>query len=142
MRIKRRQMHPSRQFRCIAALIALFSMLFMQLAVASYACPAMRAGPDNAAVTMTQDSAALAMAGCVGADMEQPGLCHAHDQAGNQSLDKPDLPQVQPFAAAGLMQALMDVGASYRSPPTEARALTLTRVTAPPLSIRNCCFRI
>jgi hypothetical protein len=135
-------MRSSRQIRFVAALIALFSMLFMQLAVASYACPGMRTGQGNPASAMSAGSTTQTMSGCAGMDMEQPGLCHAQDQAGNQSLDKPDLPQVHPFMAAGLMQALIYVDATYRSPPTAPRALVLTRTTAPPLSIRNCCFRI
>jgi hypothetical protein len=129
-------MRASRQSRFVAALIVLFSMLFMQLAVASYACPNMRTGPADMA------SAAHAMPGCTGMDMEQPSLCHAQDQVGNQSLDKPNLPQVQPFVAVGLMQALVSIEAAYRPVPAQPRALVLARATAPPLAIRNCCFRI
>lgn len=75
-------------------------------------------------------------------DVEQPSLCHAHGQVGHQSLDKPDLPQVQPFVAVSLMQALTYFDTAYRPSLPQPRALVLTRTTAPPLSIRNCCFRI
>lgn len=134
-------MNHTRQFRFVAALIALFSMLFMQLAVASYACPNMRTGQQSALTAMSADSPEMS-SGCLGTDMEQPSLCHAHDQVGNQSLDKPDLPHVQPFAPVELMQAIVSIDAVYHPLPSQPRALYLTRVTAPPLSIRNCCFRI
>lgn len=135
-------MHLSRQSRFVAALIALFSMLFMQLAVASYACPNVRTAHDTAAVMMSPDSSAQTMPGCVGMDLEQPSLCHAQDQVGNQSLDKPNFPQVQPFIAIGLTQALVYIDAAYRPLTAQPRPFVLARVTAPPLSIRNCCFRI
>lgn len=75
-------------------------------------------------------------------DMEQPSLCHAQDQVGNQSLDKPQLPPVQPFVPLGLVQAIVFIDAAYHPLPSQPRPLYLTRATAPPLSIRNCCFRI
>lgn len=135
-------MRSSRQFRFVAALIALFSMLFMQLAVASYACPNLRTGQASATVAMPAGSTAETMSGCADIDMEQPSLCHAHSQVGNQSLDKPNLPQVQPFVAVGLMQAQVVTDAAYHPLPAQPRPLVLTRITAPSLSIRNCCFRI
>lgn len=134
-------MNRSPQFRFIAALIALFSMLFMQLAVASYACPNIRTGQQSASTAMSADSPEMS-SGCMGMDIEQPSLCHAQDQVGNQSLDKPELPHVQPFAPVGLMQAIVSIEAAYHRLPSQPRALYLTRTTAPPLSIRNCCFRI
>lgn len=132
-------MHRSRQLRLVAALIALFSMLFTQLAVASYACPNLQ--PVRSAAAKMES-----MPGCtgmgMGIDMEQPSLCHAHDQVGNQSLDKPNLPQVQPFVAVGLTQALVFLDPTFHTLPTQPRRLVLKRITAPPLAIRNCCFRI
>lgn len=138
-------MKLSRPLRFLAALIALFGMLFMQLAVASYVCPGMQTGSRNDTVAMPEsDIDQQGMAGCEGMDMAQPGLCHAyaHGQAGKQSLDKPDLPPVQPFVPVGLVLALdaVDVAARPRATPPESSLLT--RTTAPPLAIRNCCFRI
>lgn len=135
-------MKSSRPFRFVAALIALFGVLFMQFAVASYACPGQQAGQMNAPVAMSMDSDIQTMAACQGMDLEQPGLCHAHDQAGNQSLDKPELPQVQPFIAAGLALTLVPIDVTYRPLAKQSEDLRLTRSTAPPLSIQNCCFRI
>jgi hypothetical protein len=130
----------SRPSRVAAAVVALFSMLFMQLAVAAYACPAMSPTPGH--MTMPADSVEHNMDNCKGMDMKTPSLCHAHDQAGNQSLDKPGTPQIQPFAASGL--ALPIISAGYAAVPSQAtpKSLVLTRTTAPPISIRNCCFRI
>ena len=134
-------MNHSSQLRFVAALIALFSMLFMQLAVASYACPNMRTAQQSAAPAMSADSTAMA-SDCMGVDMQQPSLCHAQDQVGNQTLDKPQLPLVQPFVPVGLVQAIASFDVFYPPLASQARPLYLTRATAPPLSIRNCCFRI
>lgn len=84
------------------------------------------------------------MTHCDGMDTTQPGLCHAHahDQTNKQSLDKPDFPEVAPFAPAGLvLVATLVDSAAY---PTTFSPVSqfLTRATAPPISIRNCCFRI
>ena len=119
-------------------LIAVISLLFTQLALASYVCPGL--------VPSQQVSAAggdmQAMAGCAGMDLEQPGLCRALDQTGQQSLDKPDFPHVPPFIATGPVLVL--VAPDINVPPAAAAldSVLLTRTTAPPLSIRHCCFRI
>lgn len=119
----------------LAAVIALFSILFMQLAVASYACPS-HDGQAMAALPMED------MAGCHEMDPEQPSLCHAYGQSGNQSLDKPAVPPLQPFLAVGFGLPVTPLDATH--PPAFAfpRTTFLTHATAPPLAIRNCCFRI
>jgi hypothetical protein len=120
----------------------LISLLFMQLAVASYVCPAF--GMDQPG-QMLSASAAMPdqdMPGCQDMDQVQPSLCHAHGQIGNQSLDKPELPHVQPFIMAGLAVQLSPVAIIARAIGTPPAAALLTRTTAPPLAIRNCCFRI
>lgn len=113
-----------RTSRVVAALIAVVSVLFMQFAVASYACPVVKM--DN----------------CHGMDMEQPSLCHVHDQAGNQSLDKPPAPPVAPFVPATLVTLLVIDEPVQSSQADRADTFFLTRATAPPLAIRHCCFRI
>jgi hypothetical protein len=137
-------MRRSRQSRFLAALIALFSLLFMQLAVAAYACPKVHPAQETAAAAMAHPADAESMPGCagMGRDMEQPSLCHAHNQVGNHSLDKPSTPQVQPFAPAILAQVLLFVEPVFHTLPLPPRELVLQRVTDPPLSILNCCFRI
>src|SRR5438445_9556193 len=106
-------MKLSRPSRFAAALIALLSMLFMQLAVAGYACPELQMGQAGASAAMSTDAADQNMVGCQGMDKAQPSLCHAHDQAGNQSLDKAELPHVQPFMAAALTLVFDDIELAY-----------------------------
>ena len=125
-------MKLSRPSRFVAALIALCSMLFVQLALASYTCP------------MLTPPAAMgqAMVDCAGMDMEQPAMCGTHAHSGHQSLDKPEIPQVQPFMATSLTVTLASAILALdpaQDPPTAA---LLKRSTAPPLIIRHCCFRI
>ncbi len=82
------------------------------------------------------------MAGCHDMDPEQPSLCHAYAQSGNQSLDKPAVPPLQPFLAVGFGLPVTPLDATH--PPALAfpRTTFLTHATAPPVAIRNCCFRI
>lgn len=135
----------SRPSRVVAALIALFAMLFMQYALATYACPGMSIGQGGTSMAMQADTGSQnmkGMSGCKGTDTMQPGLCHAHSQVGNQSLDKPEFPHVQPFTAATLTLVFRKVDVSYIPDAALPDFALLTRTTAPPLSIRNCCFRI
>jgi len=131
--------HPS---RFVGALLALIGMLFMQLAVAGYVCPGVNPGQRDSISVASATQGMQSMAGCEGMDMQQPALCHAYAQDGKQTLDKPDLPAVQPFIPAGL-SLVVQVLDDHDDP--AAAALPgdlLARATAPPLPIRNCCFRI
>lgn len=124
-------------------MIALFGMLFMQLAVASYACPGLTMGQGNdGAIAMSAASVGQNMAGCQGMDDAQPNPCQAYGQVGNQLLDKPDLPQVQPFVAIGLALPLLPIDVTAAPTAIPVETAQLSRSTAPPLAIRNCCFRI
>ena len=130
-----------RRHRLFTVLLALCSLLFMQLAVAGYSCPGVepRAQEVEAmaqAVMPCGESMALAMA----TDDAQPNLCQAHCQSAQACGDNP-APQV-PVAA-------VDHGALNMSPLADAvpmrsapQASLLARATAPPLAIRNCCLRI
>ncbi len=129
-------MNLSRPSRVIAAIVALLSMLFMQLAVAAYACPAL------SQASMQMDLPAASMEHCKGMDAQAPALCHAHDQAGNQSIDKSEPPQIQAFAANGLVLPVAPVVYPTVSSHSLIGTYNLARTTAPPISIRNCCFRI
>jgi hypothetical protein len=133
-------MKPSRSTRFVAAVIAVISLLFTQLAVASYVCPG-----TTMAQRMTATTADIGMAGmdhCTGMDKAQPSLCHAHNHSGTQSLNKPDLPSVQPFLVIGpiLSVVLLDAGVA---PPDVFTAIpSLSHATEPPIAVRHCCFRI
>lgn len=135
-------MKTSRPSRILTAIAAIFSMLFMQLAVAMYACPGMPTGGQDGA--MQASVVAVDMANCEGMDKSQPSLCHihAHGELSKQSLEKSPVPDVPPFVAGTLVLDLQffDVAALPETKPYPP--VTLTRSTAPPISIRNCCFRI
>jgi hypothetical protein len=133
-------MKLSRPSRFVAALIALLSMLFMQLAVAGYVCPGFKIALVSNTVAMHTDAGS--MPGCDDMDMEQPSLCNAQVQVGSQSLDRPELPHVQPFIAATLTLVFDDIEPAYDPILVPSDSHLLTRSSAPPLSIRNCCFRI
>ena len=104
----------------------------MQLAVAAYACPRMDSAPSASASGNPVEE-------CDG-NAPAPGLCQAHCQQGNQSVEKPQSPGVPPLPATGLSSPFpaTDVATPFLhlAPPF------LARTTAPPLAIRNCCFRI
>lgn len=132
-------MKLSRSSRLAAALIALFSVLFMQLAVASYACPSLVAGHGSEAMQPVQMAE---MAGCHDMDPVQPSLCHAYGQSGNQSLDKPAVPPLQPFLAVGFGLSVFPLDATLAPAFAFQPTHFLTHAAAPPVAIRNCCFRI
>lgn len=126
----------TRPSRIVAAIVTIFSLLFMQLAVASYVCPG-----DHPGARVAQ-SAEEMPSDCMGSDKEQPARCHAHAQADNQSLDKPASPPVTAFAPVTLFTALPALSAIYRPDAPQAEMLLLVRTTAPPLAIRHCRFQI
>jgi hypothetical protein len=130
-----------RRFRVFAAVLALASLLFTQLAVAGYLCPSMQL--EHAMEAAATAAAHNDMAGCEGMDdTDKPVSCHDHNQTGNQSLDKPELPNVAPFVATVLVQAVAGIDPPLLATSPPLADLLLARATAPPLSIRNCCFRI
>jgi hypothetical protein len=134
-----RKMKLSRRSRFFTVLLALVSLLFTQLAVAAYACPSqnLQQMHDMASVSAVH----AGMSGCEGMDMEQPSLCHAHDQTGNQSLDKPETPHVAPFMPAALLLAVIALDVTVPATALPPEIQLLQRATSPPLAIRNCCFR-
>ena len=133
-------MSSNRRTRLATVLLALLSLLFMQLAVAGYACP--DSAPQRAA-----DMAAMAEAGmpcaetmALAQDDQQPGLCQAHCQAGSQSAERYQPPlsvDSHALPVAYLMALVVPVlaVAPLQSP-------HLKRTTAPPLAIRHCCLRL
>lgn len=135
-------MHFSRPPRVVAALIALLSMLFMQLAVAAYACPTLERGISQETMEVMLDMGADTMTPCHEMDKKQPSLCHASEQAGKQSLDKPHSPPVAVFVPITLFSTLHPIALPNLSASQWQDPFSLVRSTAPPLSIQNCCFRI
>lgn len=130
-------MNLSRPSRVVAVIVTIFSLLFTQLALASYDCPQLNAAPPSAMAADMVDCANMATM-----DADEPGLCHAHCDARKQTLDTPQVPLVAPFVAAALLLVVTDSAVLTRSYGLQRSAALLTRSNAPPLAIRNCCFRI
>lgn len=128
-----------RRSRLITALLLLVSLLFTQLAVAGYVCPSdLEKAAQIAAMAQADMPCAESMAASM--DEAQPNLCHAYCQAGHQTADKYELP-----APLGINVLSFDFFQPDRAPVSLGAPLQLshlTRTTAPPLSIRHCCFRI
>ena len=140
-------MYLSRRLRFRSALFVLFSMLFMQLAVAGYVCPldeGQAAGGTVVAAIQDAQAAQEAMPGCAEAAGEEPAsahLCHTHCQVENQSLDKHELPAFQIALPDPILSIVVLSLASTGLSEGFSQPASMTRVTAPPISIRNCCFR-
>lgn len=125
--------------RFAAVLLALVSLLFAQFAVAGYVCPAMGSGSGQVSSLGNAD---MPCAGSMGnaVDDQQPSLCHAYCNGGHQSVGDHQPPGIA---------ALTDLSAGLPAPRTlppplgESQQTThLKRTTAPPLTVRHCCFRI
>ena len=133
-------MKHSYTLRLLTTIVAIFSMLFMQLAVAAYACPETSSGSQAAAaIAMAQD-----MPNCDGMDPEQSTLCHmfAYGEPTTKSIDKPPVPNLPPFVA---VESVLNLAIFDLVSPPAVQAyppIALTRTSAPPIAIRNCCFRI
>jgi hypothetical protein len=132
-------MKLTRSNRLVTVLVTLFSLLYMQLAVAAYACPEL--SPRRAAAVMV-DADGVPMANCHGMDKQNPSLCHAHGEVGKQALDRAAPPVVQPFVATGFVIALADAEQPIRAGFALPTAFLMAASTAPPISILHCCFRI
>ena len=73
-------------------------------------------------------------------DEAQPALCHAHCEAEKLSLDKHELPAPIAISAMPASFRLAAVVPQFSS--VALQAPHLMHATAPPVAIRNCCFRI
>src|SRR5688572_18895318 len=117
-----------RRRRTLIAFLAACVFLFAQLAVAAYACPA---GSQQEA------AAAAEQPHCDELDAELPNLCQKHCHGSEQSQ------AASPVPAAFVPAFIITIAASpgmvrvQRAQPSSSR-----HATSPPLTIRNCCFRI
>jgi hypothetical protein len=122
--------------RAAAALIAIFSLLFAQLAISAFACPGGAAVPVAAP--------AMDMPGCDMAPAErgESPLCKAHCLQADSSIQK--------LAGATGMAAICAHPAAapaWAAPPAAALAperqgSLLERPTGPPLAVLHCRFLI
>ena len=123
-------------YRKIISFIAIIAMLFTQLAGAAYACPLLN---RDAAAQMQM--ANYADATCDDRDKDQPAMCQHHCQDGQQinndsPLDRSALAFVPAFVVSLAVISTTTFETSIVAAPS------LHHATSPPLSIRNCCFRI
>lgn len=140
-------MSTSRHLHRLIARLLIGVLVFVQVAVAAYACPIMPAGPtiegmaDAAAMDGSQTPALDSKPGTLHLDSSQPNLCAAHCQTGQQNTDGKPAPTVSPAflvtlypvapAAPSALSALAP--SMVDDPPKAAR---------PPLTILHCCYRI
>lgn len=132
-------MLQKRQSRLSTVLFALIGLLFMQLAVAAYACQS-DASKGTPAKVMGMTDMPCANSMVMGVDESQPSLCHAHCQAIQQSADKYQVPlalDVGLLPSGLTLDGVFPVFASL-----SLQAPYLQRTTAPPLAIQNCCLRL
>ncbi|WP_245783571.1 hypothetical protein [Paracidovorax konjaci] len=115
------------------------SLLFMQLAVASYVCPGVQ--QKIAEITATAEAKMpCAESMSINMDDAQPNLCQAHCQAGHQTADKYELPAPLNISVVPVSFLLPDMVPVFGGAPLQPPHLK--RTTAPPITIRHCCFRI
>jgi hypothetical protein len=126
-----------RRVRLLSAVVALLSLLFMQVALAAYACPNLIPAEN----TPMLDSSGQPMANCPEADKQSPTLCYADTHKQTPSLDKPDTPSVMPFVATGFALPLLwpEDTTALPNPPS---VFLHASGTSPPIAIRHCCFRL
>lgn len=129
-----------RRTRCMTSLLALFSLLFMQLAVARYVCPGVLAQLTSAAAAQQSGvPCAEPMSSVV--DNNQPNLCKAHCEDSDMSAETVKVPTM--VAPDGLVAFfLADPSQHSLSDGLPLQMPLLQRSTVPPLTIRHCCFRI
>lgn len=127
--------------RFAGALLALISILFTQIAVAGYVCPRDQI-QQVAATIQAAEAMTAAMLDCEGMDHEQRPLCEAQVKGNSLSLERTEVSSVS--TPPIVLLALTTVAYDLTPPPFRVREIppTLGHATAPPLVIRNCCFRI
>ena len=115
--------------------IAVFAVLFTQLAGSAYACPML-----NTRVTAPMQMANNADVVCDDMDMAQPAMCQHHCQDGQQINNDSALDQ---STFAFFPAFIVNLAANITTFETLiVPAPSLHHATSPPLSIQNCCFRI
>jgi hypothetical protein len=103
--------------RLTTTLVVVLSLLFSQLALASYVCPPLTSAPEQPlAMEMAagEPCEGMEMAGGKAIDQEQPVLCHQHCVNSPQSFDPVQVPVVSLPAVVQvlLVPLVMDSGAS------------------------------
>jgi hypothetical protein len=119
----------------------LFALVWMQLALAGYACPAL-AAPTMVAALATHDCERGASEAPGLADPDNPNLCLQHALQGDQRVDSgPSVSLSAPGPGLLIGAAIVDLSPQLATL-VAAQSCVVTRATAPPKSIVHCCFRI
>ena len=134
-------MFSMRRHRFLTVLIALCSLLFMQLAVAGHSCPGLGSrAQEISAMTEAGMPCAESMSMVVDMEEGQLALCHAHCESAQPVGDTHAVQVPVIDVDSGALRVAAVLIALPRDMST--RSSLLTRATAPPLAIRNCCWRI
>lgn len=134
-------MRKNRPSRIAGAVLAIFSMLFMQLVLAGYVCPQSK-GSTAVSGKPAISASMVDMPGCVQIDSGQPNLCHASAHTLDQSLDTHQIPAVQAFVPATISLVLVPTTVPIASNLRKLNTVSQSGAPPPPLAIRHCCFRI
>jgi len=128
----------TRRCRLLTVMFSLWALLFAQAALAGYSCPGAAKAAQVAQMVEAGMPCAESMSRAM--DDEQPGLCHAHCQAAQQSADNYQVPALATLAELGAVLTVPSAAPIIDD--SLLQAPLLRRATAPPLAVRNCCFRI
>jgi len=127
------------------AFAVIFSLLWLQLAVAAYACPAQAA--HAVAAEAAHAVAARATHDCGGdaatviVDADNPNLCLQHMLQGSQHADSKAAPALPSLAAIAPL-AVDVVRPANVTPRLALLERERLRAPDPPKAIAHCCFRI
>ena len=127
-----------RAFQRLVAKIGIAAVLFTQLAVAAYACPALTGADDSMPAAMADDMQA-AMLSCEELDVSNPNLCLQHCQAGSQSMQTTQL-SIPP--AATIRLTVLEPVQPVSSLGTTTLSVLAEREISPPPLIRFHFLRI
>ena len=129
----------TRAFQRLIAKIGVAAVLFTQLAVAAYACPALL-GSDNSMPAAIANDMQTAMPDCEELDVSNPHLCLQHCQAGSQSVQTAVQVSIPP--AATMLLTIVEPVQSILSLGIIALSVFAERETSPPPLIRFGVLRI
>lgn len=125
-----------RRHRLLTVLLALWALVFAQLALAGYSCPGAARAVEIAQMTEAGMPCAESMSRAM--DDEQAGLCQAHCQGSHQTADTYQVPALASIHELGVVLTV-PVDLTRSEPPP---SFPVRPNAGPPLAIANCCFRI
>lgn len=121
-----------RRHRRLIALVALFGLLFQQVAMATYACPLGQSGDLASASSLPP---------CHQSGAPDRVRCHTHCHPLQASSDHPLNPTV-PAAILPPTTWLRAAAWQSESISRNTRCDVIARATAPPITIQHCTFQI